>query len=345
MPAPSATGRRKDEHLRICLEEQVEPADVTNGFDRYRFDHDALPEVDLGAVRTDVRLFGKRLAAPLVIGAMTGGTEEAGRINRVLAEAAQRTGIGLALGSQRRMLEDPAAAATYQVRDVAPDVLLFGNIGAVQLNYGVGAAEVAELARRVGADVMCLHLNPLQEAIQPEGDTNFAGLMARIRAVVPEVPVPVVLKEVGCGISATTARKIARLPVAGVEIAGAGGTSWARIEALRARGVARRHTGMQLATWGIPTAESLVACRRILGATPIVCSGGMRTGLEVAKALALGADAVAMAIPFLRAATRGVDAVVEAIEQVVEELRAVMFVTGCACVADLRCRAVLRRIA
>ncbi|GMV43581.1 MAG: isopentenyl-diphosphate delta-isomerase [Myxococcales bacterium] len=344
MAGDTPTGSRKDHHLRICLEEDVGFAGVRNGFERYRFDHDALPEVDLAAVTTETRAFGKALSMPLMIGAMTGGTAKAGEVNRILAAAAQQTGIGFALGSQRRMLEEDDAFESYDIRQIAPDVLLMGNIGAVQLNCGVTPEMVSRLVRRTGCDVMAFHLNPLQEAIQPEGDTNFAGLCHKIEEAAAALPVPVVLKEVGAGISAVTAQKIRRLPVGGVEVAGVGGTSWSRIEALRSSNRIQADTGEELASWGIPTAESLVTCRRMLPDLPIICSGGMRTGLEIAKALALGADLCAMALPFLQAAQGGVDAVVERIEQIRYELRTVMFLTGAATVEGLRTRAVLRRI-
>jgi isopentenyl-diphosphate delta-isomerase len=340
----SETERRKDQHLRICLEEDVDFVGVTTGFEVYRFDHDALPEVNKAELQLDCTLLGKRLSAPLIIGAMTGGSTKAGQVNRILAEAAERTNVGFALGSQRAMLEDRNTGDSFDVRSVAPSVLLFGNIGAVQLNYGVSGEMLVELVKRTGVDALNFHLNPLQEAIQPEGDTNFRGVIGRLREVIPQIPVPCLLKEVGAGISATTAQKIASLPVAGVEVAGVGGTSWAKIEAFRSGDRIQKETGMQLASWGIPTAESLVTCRRLLPGMTLVCSGGMRTGLELAKALSLGADAVAMAIPFLRAAQEGVDAVVQRIEQVKEELRTVMFVTGCGKIEDLRTRAVLRRM-
>ncbi len=339
-----STARRKDEHLALCLDEDVSGPGATNGFEAFRFDHEPLPEVDRDAVDTSTQLLGRTLRAPLVIGAMTGGTPRAQSINRVLAEAAERTGVALALGSQRKMLEDPDATATYVVRDVAPSVLLFGNLGAVQLNLGVGAAELTHLVEAVGADALFLHLNPLQEAIQPEGDTCFAGLAARIREVAPRVGVPVLLKEVGAGVGEVSAWRMASLPIAGVEVAGAGGTSWARIEAMRAGDRVRATTGERLSAWGVSTAQSLLNCRRAMPERVVIASGGMRTGLDVAKALALGANAVAMALPMLRAARDGVGAVIEVIEQVVDELRTVMFVTGCAKLSHLRTRARLRRV-
>jgi len=335
---------RKDSHLALCLEEDVElPSGDATGFAGLRFDHDALPEVDRAAVSTGVELLGRRLAAPILVGAMTGGTERAGELNRRLALAAARCRVGFSLGSQRRMLRDPAARATFAVRDAAPDLpLLVGNVGAVQLGDGVGAREVIRLVQEVGCDAFAFHLNPLQEAIQPEGETRFAGLMARLRAVVPEVPVPVLLKEVGAGISETTALKIRELPVAGVETAGVGGTSFALVESLRTEDPVQRAAGRLFARWGIPTAESVAICRRVLPGRVVVASGGIRNGIEVAKALALGADAAALALPLLRAAERSAEAAAELIARTVEELRTAMFLTGCRTVADLRQRRLSR---
>jgi isopentenyl-diphosphate Delta-isomerase len=331
---------RKDSHLSLCLAGDVEPSGPGGaGFGALRFDHDALPEVDLADVRTDVVLLDRPLAAPLVVGAMTGGTPRAGEVNRRLAAAAARCSVGLALGSQRRMLQDPSTRATYAVRDAAPDLpLLLGNLGAVQLNYGVTAADVRALVEAVGADAFQFHLNPLQEAIQPEGDTRFAGLLARLREVAPALGIPVLVKEVGSGISETTARKLRDLPIAGVETSGVGGTSWSRVESLRAGDPARRALGELFASWGIPTAESVAICRRALPDRIVIASGGIRNGIEAAKAIALGADAVALSLPILRAAERSVDAAAEEIERIREELRTAMFLTGCRTVADLRQR-------
>ncbi len=331
---------RKDSHLTLCLEEEVEFASQhANGFAALRFDHDALPEVDRGAVVTGVDLLGKRLAAPIVIASMTGGTERAGALNRRLALAAEACQVGMALGSQRKMLADPSTRATFAVREVAPRLpLVFGNVGAVQLNYGVGAADVQRLVDAIGCDAFFFHLNPLQEAIQPEGDTRFSGLLARLREVVPTVPVPVLLKEVGAGIGRATALKIRELPVAGVETAGVGGTSWSKIESLRTADPVQRSTGELFARWGIPTAESIAICREVLPDKVVIASGGIRNGIEVAKALALGADAVSLALPLLRAAERSADEVVLALRRVIDELRTAMFLTGCSTIADLRTR-------
>ncbi len=338
-PRPNSTEDRKDAHLRICLEEAIAGLDVTTGFERVRFEHDALPELALSEVDTSVELFGKRLAAPLMIGAMTGGTERAGRINRILAEAAETCGIAMALGSQRKMIEQPAVRATFKVRDVAPNVLLMGNVGAVQLNYGVGLDQVRFLIEEVGADLFAFHLNPLQEAVQPEGDTDFRGLVGKLEALVPRLPVPVILKEVGAGFSKKTLRRVVSLPIAGIETAGVGGTSWSKIESFRTDSWVQQMTGRRLATWGVPTMQSLQAAVSIFHGTgkAIFCSGGIRTGLEVAKAVALGADLVCSALPFLKAASEGgLEATILTIRQMMAELRTVLFCTGSRTLAELR---------
>lgn len=329
---------RKNSHLTICLEEQVEyPSGDANGFGLYRFDHDALPEISKKDVNLETVLFGKRLAAPLLVGAMTGGTDRAGEINRRLALAAEKCQVGFALGSQRKMIENPATRASYAVREHAPKLpLLIGNVGAVQLNYGVGLKELKQLIDGIGCDAFNFHLNPLQEAIQPEGDTDFTGLIAKLSELIPQMGVPVILKEVGSGISETTATKIKKLPISAIETAGVGGTSWSKIESLRTSNSIQRSTGELFARWGIPTAESVQICRKTLPHLTVIASGGMRNGIEVAKAMALGADAVALALPFLKAAEKSVEAAIEAIESVIEELRTAMFVTGCRSVEDLK---------
>lgn len=329
---------RKNSHLTICLEEEVEfTSGDANGFGSYRFDHDALPEISKKDINLEVTLFGKRLRAPLLIGAMTGGTDRAGEINRRLATAAEKCGVGLALGSQRKMIENSSTRASYAVREHAPGLpLLIGNVGAVQLNYGVKLADLKKLVTDVGCDAFNFHLNPLQEAIQPEGDTNFADLMPKLIEVIPQMGVPVLVKEVGSGISETTALKLKKLPIAGVETAGVGGTSWSKIESLRASDSVQRSTGELFARWGMPTAESVQIVRKVLPQTKIVASGGLRNGIEIAKAIALGADVGALALPFLKAAEKSVDATVEAIERVIEEIRTAMFCTGCKTVDDLR---------
>ena len=340
---PNTVEDRKDAHLRICLEEPVDRLEVSTGFERWRFEHDALPELSRDDVDISTTVFGKRLSAPLMIGAMTGGTERAGEINRILASAAEECGIAMALGSQRKMLESPEATASFRVRDVAPSILLMGNVGAVQLNYGVDADGCRRLVDEAGCDIFAFHLNALQEAIQPEGDTDFRGLLDALDRVIPGIGVPVVLKEVGAGLSEKTLRKVAHLPIAGVETAGVGGTSWSRIESYRTDSWVQQMTGQLLGAWGEPTAESLQAAVRVLGGQKtIICSGGIRDGLQVAKAVAMGADLVALALPFLKAAVEGgYDAVVLRIRQFMDALRTVCFVTGARTLTELRAQRLL----
>jgi len=313
----------------------VQHRTVSNGLERYRFDHEALPEMALADVDLGVELFGRRLGAPVVVGAMTGGTERGRQINRRLAEAAQDRRLALALGSGRVVLEDPDRAATFAVRDVAPDVLLFANLGAVQLGLGVTPDDCARLVEALSADALFLHLNPLQEAVQPEGDTDFRGLADRIAAVARALDVPVLVKEVGAGMSEATARLLAGAGVAGIEAAGAGGTSWSLVESHRTDDPRRAQLGRTFADWGIPTAESIQAVRRGFGGV-VVGSGGIRDGLEAAKAIALGADAVAAAQPFLGAAERSADAVRERMDIFCDELRTACFLTRSRTVAALR---------
>ena len=321
---------RKLEHIRLALEERMQLG--RNFFDDYRFDHAALPEIDLDHVDAGVDFLGRRLAAPLLISSMTGGTETAGQINRNLAAGAEQAGVAVGVGSQRKALEDPTKADTFRVREVAPSAVLLANLGAVQLNYGMGVRECREAVEMIGADALILHLNPLQEAIQPEGQCNFAGLLPKIGAVVREVGVPVVVKEIGCGISEATARALAAQGVRIVDTAGVGGTSWARIEAQRAGDL---EIGELFAGWGIPTPESIHQLRQVEGLT-VIASGGVRNGLDVAKAIALGADLVGMAYPFLAPATVSPDKVAGKVRRTVRELKICMFCLGVKTISELR---------
>lgn len=345
MKVSGANTDRKNSHIQICLEDQVEfISNDANGFASYRFDHDCLPEIKRSEVTLETVLFGKKLAAPLFVGAMTGGTDRAAEINRRLALVAEKCKIGFALGSQRKMLEKPETRASYAVREHAPSLpLLVGNIGAVQLNYGVKAQDVKKLIDDVGCDAFNFHLNPLQEAIQPEGDTDFSDLISKLQNVIPALGVPVLLKEVGSGISETAAQKIKNLPLAGIETSGLGGTSWAKIESLRTTDPVQRATGELFARWGVPTAESVVNCRKHLPNFKVIASGGMRNGIEAAKAVALGADGVAFALPILKAAEKSVEAAEEALLQIIEEMRTALFLTGSRNLAELRKRP-LRRL-
>ena len=327
---------RKSDHIRINLEQDVASDGVSTGFERYRLVHRALPGCNLEDVDTGTRLLGKRLAAPLLISSMTGGTPEASAINQRLAEAAQAAGVGMGLGSQRAAIEDPALADTFRVRHVAPDVLLLANLGAVQLNYGYGPDECRRAVEMVGADALILHLNPLHEALQPEGDTRFAGLLSKIEAVCRALETPVVVKEVGWGISEEVARQLADAGVAAIDVAGAGGTSWSQVEMHRARTERQRQVAAAFADWGIPTADSLLMARRGAPALPIIASGGIRDGIQIAKAIALGAAACGVAGPFLHAANRSTAAVMGLTAVLVTQLRVAMFAAGAADVQALQ---------
>ena len=327
---------RKAEHIRLALEPRMQLGE--SAFDAYRFGHEALPEIDMAEIDISVEFLGRRLAAPLLISCMTGGTEAAGLINRNLAAGAERTGVAVGVGSQRKALEDPAKAETFRVREIAPSVPLLANLGAVQLNYGMGVRECRQAVDMIEADALVLHLNPLQEAIQPEGQCNFAGLLPKIGEVVREVGVPVVAKEVGSGLSTRAARDLAAQGIRILDTAGVGGTSWARIEAARAGDL---EIGEIFAGWGLPTPLSIQQVRQVPDVT-VIASGGIRNGLDAAKAIALGADLVGMAWPFLAPALESPEKVADRVRRFVQELKICMFCLGMRTVAELR-RAEIRK--
>jgi len=331
-----AHDRRKADHIRINLEENVQFPSLTTGFENYRLVHQALPELDLSRIDTTIDLFGKRLQAPFLISSMTGGTDAAGAINRNLAEAAQQRGVAMGLGSQRTGLEQSETLDSFRVREAAPDVLLFANLGAVQLNYGYGVEHCRRAVEMVEADALVLHLNPLQEALQADGDWDWSGLLGKIERVCRELSVPVIVKEVGWGISEQTARRLAGVGVAGIDVAGSGGTSWSEVEYHRAPTEALRRMAKAFADWGIPTAEALKMARIGAPGVPLIASGGIRTGIEAAKALALGAAAVGVAAPFLKAAAASAEEVIATIDQLILELRIAMFCAGAGDMVALR---------
>lgn len=331
-----AHDRRKADHIRINLEENVQFPLLTNGFERYRLVHQALPNLDLRKIDTHVDLLGKVLQVPLLISSMTGGTEAARALNRNLALGAQARGIAMGLGSQRTGIEQAETVETFKVRDVAPDILLFANLGAVQLNYRYGVEQCRRAVDMIEADALILHLNPLQEAVQADGDWNWDGLLDKIEQVVRDLGVPVVAKEVGWGISENAACQLKGAGVAVIDVAGSGGTSWTEVEYHRATSDAFRKLARAFADWGIPTAESLVMAQRGAPGLPLIASGGMRTGIEAAKALALGATAVGVASSFLKAAAAGPEEVIAAIDQLASELRVAMFCAGAGDVPALR---------
>lgn len=340
----SSGRKRKGEHLRINLEEDVNGKGITTGFEQYRFVHQALPDLDLAAIDTSLAFFGRRLAAPLLISSMTGGIPQGGRLNRTLAAAAQSLRIAIGLGSVRVAIEEPEVVDTFRVRDLAPDVPVFANFGAVQLNYGFGLRECLRAVELVEADALILHLNPLQEALQVNGNTNFAGLITRIAAVCRELPVPVIVKEVGWGISADVALRLAEAGVAAIDVAGAGGTSWSEVEMHRAGSEHIRRVAEAFAGWGIPTAESLRLVRPVVPGLTVIASGGIRSGIDVAKAIALGADAAGVAGPALRAAAASPAALQARLAQIIDQLRLAMFCVGAGSLEALRGTLHLREV-
>ncbi|MGL5082576.1 MAG: type 2 isopentenyl-diphosphate Delta-isomerase [Microcoleaceae cyanobacterium] len=326
--SPEQTQSRKADHLRVCLEENVQFCQQTSGLERYQFTHCCLPELNREDIDLRTTFLGKALGAPLLISSMTGGTEQAKQINLRLAEVAQHYQIPMGVGSQRVAVEKPEVANTFAVRSLAPDILLLANLGAVQLNYGYGVDECLRVIDLLEADALILHLNPLQEWIQTEGDTNFRGLLSKIGQLCACLPVPVIVKEVGNGISAPMAQKLLDAGVRAIDVAGAGGTSWAKIEGERGTDPRQRRLGQTFANWGIPTAECIVNVRQVAPQIPLIASGGLRNGLDVAKAIALGADLGGLAWPFLQAAAESEAAVYTLVEMLMAELATVLFCTG-----------------
>ena len=328
----SEISERKESHLKLCTTADVEHCSGTL-LDEVHLLHNSLPELSVDEVDLSCELFGRRLEAPLLISGMTGGTPEAGTLNRGLAIVAQKCGLGMGVGSQRAMLLHPEATESYRVRDVAPDILLLANLGAVQVRE-VGPARAAQLVQAIGANALCVHLNAAQELVQAEGDRDFRGCLLAIQELVDTLPVPLVVKETGCGLAPATLERLAAIGVRWVDVSGAGGTTWTGVEALRGP-QRQRALGRELREWGIPTAACVAYAKRAGLGT--IASGGVRGGLDAARALALGADAVALALPFLRALAQGGTArALEAAAEITEALRAVAVLTGSRRAADLQ---------
>jgi len=333
--ALTKTQKRKKEHLEICLDTESVTSASGTGLSRYRFVHNALPELDIDEIDLSTTFLGKRLQAPILISSMTGGFDLARKVNRNLAAAAQSLGLAMGVGSQRVAVEEPSAAGSFEVRDVAPDILLFGNLGAVQLNYGYTVEHCRRAVSMIGADALILHLNVLQEAVQPEGNRNFKGLGEKIAAVCRELKVPVIAKEVGNGISVDAAIRLQRAGVKALDVAGYGGTSWSAVEAQRAVKQGKR-PDTAFAAWGIPTEEALVSVRQALPDIQLIASGGVRSGVDIAKAIALGADLGAFGQPLLAAALESSAKVIEFIAGVIHELKVSMLCVGAVDLTALR---------
>lgn len=324
---------RKLKHAQVCLTYPVEYETRTTGLEHFDLPYCALPETDLAKIDTRTLFLGKSLNAPILIGAMTGGAELSAVINKNLAIAAETLGVGLMLGSQRVMLEHPEATGSFAVRPYAPSVLLVGNLGVAQLNKGYGTGHLIRAIDLIGADALALHTNPLQEALQHDGDTNFASLLSKLHDVVPNVPYPVLLKEVGHGLRGAVALAVKDVGFSALDVAGAGGTSWAKVEEFVNYGEVRHQA---LAEWGIPTAQALQEVRATLPTMPLVASGGIRTGVDIAKALIMGASVIAVAKPLLAPATQTPEAVIETLQDLIWQLKVAMHCSGAGSIAALK---------
>jgi isopentenyl-diphosphate delta-isomerase len=330
--------KRKQRHLKLSLEEDVQ-ADIGTGFEDVRLIHRSLPEINLEEVLTETELFGKKLASPLIVSAITGGTDYAKKINSTLASAVEELGIGIGVGSQRIALENPSVADTFTiVRELAPSAMVMGNIGCPQLSLGWGVDEARKCVEMIQADALAIHMNPLQEAVQVQGETKYRGVLNKIGEVAKELDVPVVMKETGCGISREDAMMLGSAGVAALEISGVGGTSWAAVEHYIAKVEGKKDQealGEALWNWGIPTAISVVETSQATD-LKIVASGGMRTGVEMVKAIALGADAVGIAKPFLEKAVEGPKSLKEYAQNILLEFKTVMFLVGAKNIEELK---------
>ncbi len=332
----NTTSRRKIEHLRICVTNSVESRNVSAGFEDVTLIHRALPELDMNKLDLSVDLLGKRLQAPFLIASITGGHPDTIPVNAALAAAAEELGVGIGVGSQRAAIDDPIQEESFRVvRDKAPNAFVYGNIGAAQIReYGVEGIE--KLVEMIDADALAIHLNFLQEAIQPEGDKDATGCLDMIREICSVLSTPVIVKETGAGISREDALLLQKAGVSAIDVGGVGGTSWAGVEVYRAResgDSVSEHLGELFWDFGIPTVASIIESRVSL---PIIATGGVRTGLDIAKSIALGASAASAALPFVGSALEGKEAVVSTLSRMLNELKTAMFLCGCANIRDLR---------
>jgi isopentenyl-diphosphate delta-isomerase len=330
------TENRKAEHIRICLDEKAQARKATAGFEDVQFVHRALPEVDKAEIDVSTKVFGHKFSAPLIVGAMTGGTAEATRINAAIAEAVETLHLGMGVGSQRAAIENPKLAETFSVaRKKAPTAFLIANIGGIQLVHGCGVKEVKQAVEMIDADAVAVHLNALHEAVQPEGQTTFKGVLAKICEVAGEIDKPVIVKETGAGIAAEDAKKLEKAGVKAIDVGGAGGTSFAAVEYYRSEASSVQHfLGDVFWDWGIPTVASLAETTQTVK-IPVIASGGVRSGVDVAKSLALNACLASVCQPALEAAVKGAKATEQLLSLLVDEIRAVMFLVGAEKVRDL----------
>ncbi len=330
------TTKRKDEHIDIALDKPVQNANTT-GFEQYRFRHNPLPELDFEAVDLSTTFLSKELKAPFLVSSMTGGTEKTKRINEKLAEIAEEKGWAIGVGSMRAAIETESTLETFQIRKFAPTAAILANLGAVQLNYGFGVEECRRAVDLIEADGLVLHLNAMQEVFQPEGDTNFSGLLKRIGSVAEALDIPVGVKEVGMGIDQHSAKRLVEAGVDFIDVAGAGGTSWIQVEKYRNQNPMRYQAADAFHDWGTPTANCLEGIKSSRMTVKVIASGGLNNGVEAAKAIALGADLVGFGRALLPQAV-GDDRtkMVEQFERIEFELKAAMFGIGQSTIEELR---------
>jgi isopentenyl-diphosphate delta-isomerase len=330
---------RKSDHLDICLREDVQAHHKTTGFEEIFLVHKALPEVELNKIDLTTEVFNHKFSAPLIVTSMTGGVDKATEINAAIARAVEKLGLGMGVGSQRAALEDSNLEKTFAVaRKEAPTAFLIANLGGPQLVKGYTAKEAKKAIEMLQADALAVHLNPLQEVVQPEGEASFAGLLTKLKEIMQELDVPLIIKETGAGIAAEDAEKLEAIGVAGIDVAGAGGTSWAAVEFYRAKSRGdefHQKLGEAFWDWGIPTAISLVETTQRVR-IPVIASGGIRSGIDAAKALALNGSLVGMAYPILDAAIHGQEEVEKKLRLIIEELRNTMFLVGADSIIKLK---------
>ena len=320
------TEKRKADHIRICLEQKAQARRVTPGFEDVQFIHRALPELDREKIDFSASFLGEKLSAPLIVGAMTGGTSEATKINASIAQAVEKFHLGMGVGSQRAAIENKKLESTYAItRKKAPTAFLIANIGGVQLAHGYGLKEARKAVEMIEADALAIHLNPLQEAIQPEGQTNFKEVLSKISEIAGEIDVPVIVKETGCGISAEDSKALESAGVKAIDVGGLGGTSFAAVEYYRSANGKKMDKAFW--DWGIPTAVSLVEVTETVK-VPVIASGGVRSGLDIAKSLVLNASLTSVSQPVLEAAVEGVKETQEMLSCLIDELRNAMFLVG-----------------
>jgi isopentenyl-diphosphate Delta-isomerase len=330
-------GQRKLDQLDTVLHRDVAARHISTGFDAIRFEHNALPELDFSKIDIGISFLGRKLAAPLLISSMTGGPTRAGRINATLAEIAQAMGLALAVGSQRIALEtNHSAGFDTSLRRLAPNIPILANVGAGQLRGWANTDALLRAVDMIEADALIIHLNPLQEALQHGGDRDWSGILELIGKAVESLPCPVVIKEVGCGISGEVARRLMSKGVTIVDVAGVGGTSWAAVEAEQAKSPLARGIAETFRDWGVPTAQAIMAVKNACPDMVIIASGGMRNGLDAAKAIRLGASLIGYATAILPDTLEGPDSLQARFEAIVTELRITAFCTGSATLEDLR---------